>query len=159
MSLPLDVTERLLDRVRNAAAEEGMTLESYCERALINAVIDSERRLAKNSDIFRNAKLYPYKCDYCEKRFKLPMHRARHITWSHPDMAAEVDNDRLKLPEVEPEPEPETETEDEERQNRTVARPKPVEPEKQEFKLAPGIDADMLDDFDKYFADDVPRLD
>lgn len=160
MSLPLDVTERLLDRIRLAAAFEGVSLESFAERALIASVLDTERRIAKDAELYRDAKTHPYQCDYCEKRFKLPMHRARHVQWSHPEMVDERDQIAHEPPLgliVEEEDEAPTKAQFDEQKREFDATGPPVPDEK--FKLAPGIDADMFDDFEKRFTDDVPRLD
>ena len=146
MSLPIEITERLLDRVRLAAAFEGMSLDAFLERAVLASVHETEKRVSRNSELYRDAEEYPYKCDYCPRRFKLPMHRGRHVAWDHPEMI-EKDEDLKQRVDVDP----------------TVAEPVlasiPVEAEKEKFKLAPGIDAEMFEDFEKRFDADVPRLD
>lgn len=139
MSLDINITERLKDRLELASAYEGVTVDGFLEQAVLSAVIESERRHSRDAELYRDAAEYPYKCDHCPKRFKLPMHRARHVQWSHPE-AVDLDS----LPEPEPEPEPES-------------APEP-ELEEVKFKVDPSV-ADLMDEFDARFNDDIPRLD
>jgi hypothetical protein len=146
-SLDLNITAKLADRVMSAAADEGMTLDGFLERAVLVAVKESEKAAGlRHSN--RDPKKYPHKCDYCEDRFKLPMHRQRHVTWTHPEM---VDKDET----VVTGPTAEDVIHGVVEAIKEVATAETADPR---FKLAPGME-DMLDEFDQRYYADVPRLD
>jgi len=136
-SIDLSITERLHERVLAAAAQEGMTFDGYVEHALSAAAVETERHAARVPST-RDSVEYPYKCDYCEDRFRLPMHRARHVKWSHPEMWPDKDEGPVVVVDSD------------------VASAVEVDPR---FKLDPDIDQDLLDTFDQRYYDDVPRLD
>jgi len=139
-SIDLNITERLHERVLAAAAHEGMTFDGYVEHALSSAAVETERHAARVPST-RDPAEYPHKCDYCEDRFRLPMHRARHVKWTHPEM----------WPDKDEEPVVEVTGSTEELVVQVETDPR--------FKLDPEIDQDLLDTFDQRYYDDVPRLD
>ena len=153
MQLELNITERLKDRVEVAAAYEGMSRDGYIERALISAVHETEKRASKDAAEFRDAKEYPYKCDYCPERFKLPMHRARHVTWSHPEMAAKEEDDA-----VHQDDEPVVNIDPAVKESIVATVKETVAELDPKFKLAPGME-DLMDEFEAKLADDVPTFD
>jgi len=146
MLLEVNVTERLLDRLRNSAAVEGMTQDGYIERAILNAIIESERRASRRERIYRDADEFPYKCDYCAERFKLPMHRGNHIRHTHPEYVEDVE------PQVTIDP----------KLRESIAETVAVQAVDQPpLKLADGM-AELMETFEEKLAryqDDVPRLD
>lgn len=156
-TLDLDITDRLHDRVILAAAHEGMTVGAYLERAILAAVLDTEKRAARHDEAYRDAKDYPYVCEYCPARFKLPMHRARHVTWTHPEMAPQQDADTV---EAEIRVAPLTPQQAAQVIAEAVANKTEVELPEQEtnpepdprFKLAEGIDPDLMEEFDRKLA-------
>jgi len=146
-SLDLNITERLHERVLTAAAYEGVTIDAFLEHALVAAAVETERRLFRDASN-RDPNEYPHKCDYCEDRFKLPMHRARHVTWSHPDMVPK--KEQVVGPTAEAVIQVVVQA------IKEVATTETADPR---FKLDPDIDQDLLDEFDQRYYDDVPRLD
>jgi hypothetical protein len=82
-----------------AVEAEGLTRDAWLQKAILDAVQVTES-VYGDDNAYRDSKTYPLKCLYCKRRFKVPMHRARHVRWAHPEMLKENDDG---APEVTPE--------------------------------------------------------
>lgn len=77
----IDMTQVMLDRIFVAAENEGVTMQTFIEQALREAVKESEKSTPHRN---RDPAEYPHEC-HCGERFKLPMHLANHQRAAHPD--------------------------------------------------------------------------